>query len=121
MMRDHRKLEAFELADTLAIRVYAATKQFPADERFGLTSQLRRAAVSIAANIVEGSARSHEAEYIHLINIAYASAKELEYELSIALRLGYVSISDAKELEILAQRTSKALRGLVAALTRRRH
>ena len=118
-MRDHRKLEVFELADTLAIQIYKATKQFPADERFGLTSQLRRAAVSVAANIVEGSARLHRAEYIRFMSIAYASAKELEYELSIALRLGYVPVSNTGELAELSQRVSKALRGLITALTRR--
>ena len=67
-MRDHTKLRAFELADQLAVCIYKETRSFPREEMFGLTSQLRRAAVSIASNIVEGSARFSEAEYLHFLN-----------------------------------------------------
>jgi len=113
-MRDHRKLEAFELADGLALQVYKATRDFPAEERFGLTSQIRRAAVSIGANIVEGSARASEADYVRFLNIAYSSACELEYELSIASRLGYLDAG--ANVLLVASRTCRALRGLVAAI-----
>jgi four helix bundle protein len=71
------------LADELAINVYKATAGFPREEIFGLTSQLRRAAVSIASNIVEGSARFSEAEYVHFLNMAYGSAREVEYQISL--------------------------------------
>jgi four helix bundle protein len=114
-MRDHRKLEAFGLADALALRVYYITKTFPDDERYGLTSQLRRAAVSIGANIVEGSARTSEADYVRLLTISYSSACELEYEISLADRLGYISEEVAPEIRLLASRTCRALRGLVNA------
>ena len=78
-MRDHKKLRAFDLANDLAVSVYNITKRFPRDEQFGLTSQLRRAAVSVPSNIVEGSARKSQADYLHFLDIAYASSKELEY------------------------------------------
>lgn len=115
-MRDHTKLHAFRLADQLAMDVYAVTRSFPDDERFGLTSQLRRAAVSIGANIVEASARPSEADYIRLLSIAYASAKELQYELSLAARLGYVQKFAADRIANQASQTSRALWALVTVL-----
>ena len=87
-MRDHRKLEVFRLADDLALRVYALTKSFPENERYGLVSQLRRAAVSVAANIVEGAARQTRTDFVRMLTIAYGSACELEYELSLAIVSG---------------------------------
>ncbi len=116
-MRDHRKLDAFVLADKLVMRIYQLTRQFPEDERYGLTSQIRRAAVSIGANIVEGSARRSEADYVRFLTIAYGSACELEYEISIASRLGY--IPGDSDIHVLASRVCRALRGLVNAFTAR--
>jgi len=118
-MRDHHKLKVFQLADALALLVYQHTKNFPPDEKYGLTSQIRRAAVSIAANIVEGAARLGEAEYIRFLGIAYASTRELEYELTIAARLGYLGKPSAIELQDLASQTGRALRALIAAIQKR--
>ena len=95
-MRDHRKLRAFELADALVLAVYSATKTFPQDEMFGLTSQLRRASVSIASNIVEGSARNSEADFIRFLDMAFGSIREVEYQLTIARACGSYSIAAIK-------------------------
>jgi four helix bundle protein len=116
-MRDHRKLEAFRLADSLILRIYESTRQFPADERFVLVSQLRRAAISVGANIAEGSARPSQTEYIRFLVIAHGSAREIEFELSVAKRLGYLSAPRATELENLTKRTCSALHGLIKALS----
>jgi four helix bundle protein len=116
-MRDHRKLEVFRLADSLTLQLYRLTQRFPATERFGLTSQLRRAAVSVGANIVEAAARSSQAEFRHMLTIAYGSACELEYEISLAGRLGYLPAPEFEDLHQLASRVCRALRGLIRAIS----
>ena len=89
-MRDHRRLRAFELADRLVLDVYRHTRTFPREGLFGLSAQIRRSSLSIPSNIVEGCARHSEADYVRFLDIAFASARELEYQPSIAERLGYV-------------------------------
>ncbi|HEY6642280.1 four helix bundle protein [Povalibacter sp.] len=115
-MRDHHKLEVFALADALTLRLYAATKRFPEDERYGLASQIRRAAVSVGANIVERAARPSRVEFARFLTIAYASACELQYEISLASRLGLMDAKDDAPLADLASRTCKALRSLILAV-----
>ena len=97
-MRDHTKLKAFELADRLALAVYKHTRGFPKEESFGLTAQLRRGAVSVPSNIVEGCGRNSETDYLRFLDIAYASSREVEYQLSLAARLGYLDAEAHCEL-----------------------
>ena len=115
-MRDYKKLRAFELADALALAVYRITANFPQEERYGLTSQMRRSAVSVASNIVEGAARKTLADYLRFLDIAYGSVRELEYQISLATRLGYIVPEKAGEIETQCVETSKVLNGLITAL-----
>lgn len=115
-MRDHRKLHAFELADSLALAIYGAARGFPKDEQFGLTAQLRRAAVSIASNIVEGCARESPADYVRFLDMAFASAREVEYQLSLASRLEYLDTATATVVVQKADETAKVLAALLRSL-----
>ena len=93
-MRDHTKLRAFELADELALAIYRITRDFPKEEIYGLTAQMRRAAVSVPSNIVEGCARNSQTEYVRFLEIAYGSLKEVHYQFSLATRMGYLINTD---------------------------
>lgn len=116
MSRDHRKLDAFHLADSLVVDLYRVTRTFPVDERFGLQNQLRRGAVSITANLVEGSARPSERDYLHFIAIALGSASEVRYLVELAVRLGFVDQNAGADLARRYDRVVRALQGLVTAL-----
>lgn len=115
-MRDHTRLKAFQLADRLVFAIYSVTRRFPQDERYALASQMRRAAVSVGANIVEASARGSDQDFARMLSIAYSSAKELQYEISIAARLGYMSSESKSELERCSLETCKALWALIRAV-----
>ena len=115
MSRDHRKLEAFRLADRLVVELYRVTKALPDCERYGLQSQLRRAAVSIATNIVEGSARPTTPDYCRFLSIAHGSAREVCYLLSLCTRLAYLPESDTTQLADGYDHTAAMLQGLIDA------
>lgn len=115
-MRDHTKLRAFELADELAVAVYQSTQAFPKTEQFGLTSQMRRAAVSAASNIVEGCARHGRQDYVRFLDIAYGSASELQYQISLAHRLGFLNGPSHQVLSVASQEACKVLNGLIRSL-----
>jgi four helix bundle protein len=117
-MRDYKKLRAFELADALALSVYRETAGFPKEERYGLTSQMRRCAVSVASNIVEGSARKSLPDYLKFLDIAYGSVRELEYQISLATRLEFIAPERAQLLESQCVETIKVLNGLIMGLRR---
>ena len=90
-MRPHEQLDVWKKSIDLTVDLYKVTERFPGDERFGLTSQIRRASVSIAANIAEGAGRRSNKEFLNFLSISQGSASEVETELLIAFRLEYVS------------------------------
>jgi len=115
-MRDHTKLRAFELADEVAVLIYQATRGFPKEEIYGLTSQMRRSAVSVPSNIVEGCARESQSEYHRFLEIAFGSARELHYQLGLAGRLGYTNKTDVLECESKMVETEKVLSALIRSM-----
>jgi four helix bundle protein len=116
MSRDHRRLDVFNQADQLVLDTYRLSNNFPSHERYGLQSQIRRAAVSTACNIVEGSARRTSGEYVHFLNIATGSAAEAEYLASVAGRLEMLTADDSDELVRGYAKLSAALRALLRSL-----
>lgn len=111
-MRPHHKLEAWNKAVDLVVDIYRGTDSFPREERYGLTSQIRRAAVSIPANIAEGAARFSSKEFARFLSNAQGSASELETELIIAHRLGYLDERSYAQLASLLERIGRLITGL---------
>jgi four helix bundle protein len=116
MSRDHRKLRVFELADELAVEVYRATQGFPSEERYGLQSQIRRAAVSTVTNIVEGCARQSTRDYVHFLNMSFASASEARDLLDLSARLGYLTPPAGPHFQTTCLRLLRQLHNLQRAL-----
>jgi four helix bundle protein len=112
IMRPHHRLDAWSKSVDLVIAVYKHTERFPKDERFGLTSQVRRAAVSIPANIAEGAARRSQKEFAHFLSNSQGSASELETELIIANRLGYLDEKTFSQLISDLERIGRLITGL---------
>jgi len=115
-MRDHTNLRAFELADQVVLMIYKSTRNFPREERYGLTSQMRRAAISVASNIVEGCARESIIEYRRFLEMSFASLKELHYQFSVATRLYYVPETEISPYELKLNETEKVLATLIRKL-----
>ena len=116
-MRPHHKLDAWNIAIDLVVDIYEATESFPKEERYGLTSQIRRAAVSIPANIAEGAGRYSNREFAHFLSNAQGSASELETELIISNKLGY--LNDEAHLRLMAplDRIGRLITGLSKHVT----
>jgi four helix bundle protein len=104
------------MADELALATLAATKEMPTHQRYVLTNQIERSALSVPSNIVEGCARHTEAEYLRFLDIAYGSACELQYQLSVAARLSYLPQDRYEVLREQAERVARTLNKLIRAL-----
>jgi four helix bundle protein len=109
-------LEVFKLAHALVLKVYEVTRAFPREESFGLVTQLRRAAASVGANLVEGAGRLNRAEYRQFAGIARGSAAEASYHLLLARDLGYIARDDSDKLRADYNRVGQMLTRLAQAL-----
>ena len=112
-MKVYQNIKVWEKSHKLTLEVYSATKRFPTEERFGLTSQLRRGAASIPANIAEGCGRNGQAELARFLDISMGSANEVEYHLLLARDLGYLEATKWSEL---TERTVEIKRMLASFL-----
>ncbi len=115
-IRSYRDLEVWQAAMDVAEQCYRLTKTFPKDELFGLTMQIRRAAVSVAANIAEGYGREGKGEYLQFLRIAQGSLKELETYLLLSVRIGLVAEGESAPVLANCDRVGKMLHRLIRAL-----
>ncbi len=115
-MRDFRDLKVWEKAHQLSLTVYQATNPFPAEERYGLTSQMRRSSASIPTNIAEGCGRSGDAELARFLQIAMGSASELEYQMLLARDLGFLKDAAYEELMEAVIEVKKMLSSFIKTL-----
>ena len=115
-MQDFKKLRVWEKSHRLALLIYHATRSFPQEERYGLTSQLRRAASSIPANIAEGCGRASNAELGRFFQVAMGSASELEYHLLLVRDLNLLNEPDHKRLTVQVTEVKRMLTALIRKL-----
>ncbi|MEI7883718.1 MAG: four helix bundle protein [Clostridia bacterium] len=118
MFDDTNKLIVWQKSHELVLKIYEISKDFPREEMFGLTSQIRRSAVSIPSNIVEGKARNYNKEYIRFLLIARGSLEEMKYQLLVAKDLHYINDSNYETINKLADEVGKMLNGLINKLDR---
>jgi len=115
-LRDYRTLKVWEKAHSLVLSLYAATRSFPRDELYGLTSQIRRCAASVPANIAEGCGRAGIPELTHFCRVAMGSASELEYHLLLSRDLGFLPEADYQRLSSEVGEVKRMLRSFVDKL-----
>jgi four helix bundle protein len=115
-VRSFRDLVAWQKAYQVGLMVYAATRSFPADERFGLVTQLRRSAVSVASNIAEGYGRGGRTDYSRFLKIARGSLYEVDTQLMFSKELGYLPIDDYEPAKAALDECERVLAGLIRAI-----
>lgn len=116
MIRKYQNLKIWEKATELALLGYRITSAFPKEEIYGLTSQIRRAAVSIPSNIAEGSERKSDKEFIRFLRIASSSIAELETQLYLATKLGYCTDETYEDFMNISAENGKMINGLISKL-----
>jgi four helix bundle protein len=111
--RPHKKLDVWQESVSLATHIYEVTEKFPKTEIYGLTSQMRRAVVSISSNIAEGAARASSKEFAQFLNISGGSLSELDTQLEIAHNLRFITSEQKKEIDVKMESISGKLAGLI--------
>ncbi len=119
-VKSYRELILWQRAIDFAAAVHQATKRFPADERFGLTSQLRRSAVSVPSNIAEGQGRGSTRDFVHFLRIAEGSRQEAETQIELAGRFEYLPQKDCVQLRDVSEEVGRLCSGLIRSLENRR-
>lgn len=117
MEKRYKKLIVWQKAYLFALRIYKLTQYFPKHELFGLTSQFRRASVSVFANIAEGYERQHRKEYVRFLTISKGSLGEIEAYISFSKDLGYLNETDYNDLDNMCQEVFRLLRALIRSLS----
>ena len=115
-IRDYRDLDVWKRSHELTVEIYLATKEFPKEEAYGLTSQIRRAAYSVPSNIAEGNGRHHLKEYIQALYISRSSLHEVKYFLLLSKDIGYLDEKEYNELINKTERVGMMLMGLIRSL-----
>lgn len=116
MLKNYKELQVWQIACQVCLEIYRLTKSFPQDEWYGLTSQIRRAAVSVPSNIAEGYGRKTTNEYIQALYIAYGSTCELETQALLAGDLEYVGVEELQKLLLEIGDLERMLKGLINSL-----
>lgn len=114
--RPHKRLDAWRRAVDLVVAVYKVTEGFPSSERYALVDQMRRAAVSIPSNIAEGAARQTRKEFAQFLHMARGSLSELDTQMEIAVRLGYLELGPHEMINASVQSVDRLLNGLLRSL-----
>ena len=117
-IKPHKRLDVWNKSIDLTVDIYKVSETFPRTEVYGLTGQMRRAAVSIPSNIAEGAARQTKKEFINFLHMAQGSLSELDTQLVIASKLEYISMETYQEIENKLEPISKMLTGLIKSLKR---
>ena len=115
-MQDHENLHVWNKSVKLCVQLYKMTEKFPARETYGLTSQMRRAAVSIPSNIAEGRRRGTDADFAHFLRMAHGSLAELETQLLISRELSFCDAAEYRAVTVQITEISKMLRGMISKL-----
>src|SRR5690242_6601541 len=115
-VRSYRDLRVWQRAMDFVCAVHVVTRSFPTDEQLALGDQLRRASVSVAANIAEGHSRTHRKEFLHFLTIVYASLAEAETHLTVALRVGYLESARYSESATICEEVGRMLTAMRARL-----